>query len=120
MGDLLEIFHICHSNDQPLCDQLKHEATEKRKQKEASGEKDASDKKSATVGCNNSSSTDHDISSNCYPMKTCVTHVTHARAMGMMCCGNPALVIAGTIQTIASPWTLPPIALKTEPSIMWM
>ncbi len=42
------------------------------------------------------------------------TSVAHARSMGMICCGNPVLVVTGTTQTITSLWALPPFTLTNE------
>ncbi len=58
MDDLVEFFQICHSTDQPLCEQCKWEAVEKRKLKEANQEKDITNKRHSASQCKNLSNTD--------------------------------------------------------------
>ncbi len=48
MDEFMEFFQICHSTDQPVCEQCKHRG-EKRKCKEANQEKDVIDKKCAAT-----------------------------------------------------------------------
>ncbi len=54
MDAFVDFFQICHSTNQPIGEQCKCKAAEKKDNKEANQEKDITNRKRAVVCCNNS------------------------------------------------------------------